>query len=354
MTDVPFAPRIVANLVIRERLPGEEALETVQWQMPDAVFRLFQREARRQKTDLNSLLRDIVCTALTEQAEAVRARNAELDQESRLSSSDAAEPLSIVVLSPPPLSLAEARQTAAEELIDRGWESRGVQRSRLAQKALALWPDGADAYVLLASTAKELEEARHLYEQGLAAGERALGADALQSKRGHFWGWLETRPYMRARHGLAVTLWALGERQTAIDHLWVMLELNPNDNQGMRELLASWLLVIGDDAGVARLLALYPEESSAVWAYTRALQAYRQKGVSTRATALLRKALVVNSHVPAYLLGRKPLPRRLPAFVTHGDASEAASYAVDATEAWRATTGALAWLTLVAYRPRGL
>src|SRR6185312_2026554 len=155
MTDVPFAQRIVATLVIRERQPGEEALETVQWQMPDVVFRLFQREARRQKTDLNSLLRDLICTALTEQAEAVRARTAELDQEAHLSGSDGAEPLS-VVLSRPPLSPAEARQTAAEEIIDRGWDSCGVQRCRLAHKALVLWPDGADAYVLLASTAKEL------------------------------------------------------------------------------------------------------------------------------------------------------------------------------------------------------
>jgi tetratricopeptide (TPR) repeat protein len=354
MTDVPFAQRFVANLVIRERQAGEEELETVQWQMPDAVYRLFQREARRQKTDLNALLRDIICTALTERADAIRAQSTPLDADARLSDSDAAEPLSLAVLTRPPLSLDEARQVTAQNLIDHGWESRGVQRSRLAHKALALWPDRADAYVLLASTAKEPEEARRLYEQGLAAGERALGPEAFVSKRGHFWVWLESRPYMRARHGLAVTLWALGERQPAIDHLWAMLELNPNDNQGMRELLASWLLVVGDDAGVARLLALYPKEGGAVWAYTRALQAFRQKGMSTRATNLLRKALAVNSHVPAYLLGRKPLPRRLPAFVTHGDTSEAIAYAVDALEAWRTNSGALTWLTLVAYRPRGL
>jgi tetratricopeptide (TPR) repeat protein len=217
-----------------------------------------------------------------------------------------------------------------------------------------LWPDGADAYVLLASTAKDLEEARRLYEQRLAADERALGPEEFARKRGAFWGWLETRPYMGARHGLAVTLWALGEHHAAIDQLWAMLDLNSNDNQGMRDLLASWLLAVGDDAGVARLLALYPAESSAVWAYTRALHAYRQKGLTAQTTNLLRKALVVNSHVPAYLLGRTLVPRRLPDVISHGDASEAISYAAEATEAWQATDGALAWLTLIAYRPRGL
>jgi tetratricopeptide (TPR) repeat protein len=299
------------------------------------------------------LLRDIVCTALTEQADALRAQKATGEREARRPATDAAD-MSVVVLTRPPLSLAEARKVSAEEVIDRGWESRGVQRTRLAQKALTLWPDAADAYVLLASTAKDPEEVRRLYEQGMAAGERALGPEEFARKHGAFWGWLETRPYMRARHGLAVTLWALGEHEAAIAHLWAMLELNPNDNQGLRDLLACWLLTVGDDAGVARLLALYPQESSAVWAYTRALHAYRQKGPTAQTTNLLRKALVVNSHVPAYLLGRKPLPRRLPAFISPGEASEAISYAAEATDAWQSQTGAVAWLTLVAYRLRGM
>ena len=68
----PFSQRVRADLVFHERLPGEEALDPVQWQMPDEVFRLFEREARRQHTDLNSLIRDVVCAALTERAEAIK------------------------------------------------------------------------------------------------------------------------------------------------------------------------------------------------------------------------------------------------------------------------------------------
>jgi len=75
----PFSQRIRADLVFHERLPGEEGFDTVQWSMPDEVFRLFAQEARRQKTDLNSLLRDVVCAALTERAESIARLNAELD-----------------------------------------------------------------------------------------------------------------------------------------------------------------------------------------------------------------------------------------------------------------------------------
>lgn len=71
MTRRPFSQRVRADLIFRERLPGEEAFETVQWSMPDTLLRLFQQEARRRHTDLNSLIHDVVCAALTERAEAI-------------------------------------------------------------------------------------------------------------------------------------------------------------------------------------------------------------------------------------------------------------------------------------------
>lgn len=77
----PFTERIIANIVFSERPPESEYMgELVQWQMPEKVYRLFVAEARRRHTDLNSLVRDVVCDALTERAEAIRRINAELDQ----------------------------------------------------------------------------------------------------------------------------------------------------------------------------------------------------------------------------------------------------------------------------------
>ena len=63
----------------------------------------------------------------------------------------------------------------AEDLVYEAWEAAGPQRAVLARKALALWPDCADGYVLLAQAASSLEEARELLERGVAAGERAVG-----------------------------------------------------------------------------------------------------------------------------------------------------------------------------------
>jgi hypothetical protein len=50
----------------------------------------------------------------------------------------------------------------AEDLVYEAWEAAGPRRAVLARKALALWPDCADGYALLAQEASSLEEARAL------------------------------------------------------------------------------------------------------------------------------------------------------------------------------------------------
>lgn len=218
----------------------------------------------------------------------------------------------------------------AQEVVFQALETTGKRREKLARKALSISPDCADAYVLLAEAAKDPEEARRLYEQGVQAGERALGEEVFAQEAGYFWGIIETRPYMRARLGLAEVLWELGEQHTAIDHLQEMRRLNPGDNQGVRYLLATWLLIMKDDTALDRLLAQYPDEWSAFWAYTKALKTFRQKGAKKQANKALQLALDVNHFVPAYLLGFIPLPNELPEYYGIGTEDEAVLYLAEA------------------------
>jgi tetratricopeptide (TPR) repeat protein len=246
------------------------------------------------------------------------------------------------LVAPPATPLEEA-----QELVYQALETTGPRRLRFAREALARSPDCADAYVLLAEASGDPQEARALYEQGVRAGERALGPAPFREDVGHFWGILETRPYMRARHGLAAVLWHLGEREAAIGHVQDLLRLNPGDNQGVRYTLATWLLATGDDAALGDLLGQYPEEGSATWAFTRALAAFRRHGAGGPADAALREALATNPFVPAYLLGLKPLPRRLPAYVGVGAEDEAVAYIAEAAEPWLTSPEALVWLATV-------
>lgn len=149
----------------------------------------------------------------------------------------------VVIASRTKRHASESRHRA-EDLVYEAWEAAGERRAVLARKALALWPDCADANVLLAQAASSLEEARELLERGVAAGERAVGGACLWEDAGDFWLIFETRPSMRALAALAATLWRLGRREEAVEHQRELLRLNPRDNQGLRYRQANWLLAL--------------------------------------------------------------------------------------------------------------
>ncbi|SMB98243.1 ST7 protein [Thermanaeromonas toyohensis ToBE] len=245
-----------------------------------------------------------------------------------------------------PLSRERTPEEKAQDLIYDAWEMEDKKsRIRLAEQALELWPDCADAYVILAEDkAKSLEEAKEFYERGVRAGERSLGPETFEKQAGHFWGIIKTRPYMRARAGLARCLWKLGQRSEAIDHLQDMLRLNPGDNQGLRYELINWLLYEGRDKEARALLNSYKGDPTAFWLYSEALWLFRHEGPSNRANRALKEAMEENDFVPSYLLGKKKLPRHLPEAYVLGEESEAIVYADLALEVWRHTPGAREWL----------
>lgn len=248
---------------------------------------------------------------------------------------------------------AEAALDEAQALIYDAWDATTAKRRiALAKKALATSPLCADAYVLLAEhAARGSDEELDLLRRGVAAGEAALGEAGFAAYAGRFWGFIETRPYMRARHGLAFALWRRGDRDAAIDQLHAMLDLNPNDNQGVRYLLAAWLIEAGRDDDLARLLAAYPNDGMADWAWTQALAAFRRAGDTDESRKLLAEAQEANSHVAPYLLGARPLPTALPPYISAGGEDEAMHYVTAHRAGWTQTQGALDWLRAQAPAP---
>ncbi len=240
---------------------------------------------------------------------------------------------------------AGAVDSRAQDLIYQAFDTVDVERRiQLAQQALAIDPDCADAYVLLGENANSAEEACRLFEQGVAAGERALGQEAFDELEGHFWGVLDTRSYMRARRELADVLWHLGRRAEAVGHYEELLRLNPNDNQGTRYVLLGCLLQSDRDKDAEALLEQFGDDIAAEWTYGRALHAFRREGNTARSRQLLLDAQESNPHVPLLLAGQQPLPSELPDYIQLGEESEAISYVVASLPVWRGTSGAIPWL----------
>ncbi|MBI9039076.1 MAG: tetratricopeptide repeat protein [Bacteroidales bacterium] len=232
----------------------------------------------------------------------------------------------------------------SQDLVYEAYEQPVSKGKKLVKQALELDPNNADAYNYLASIEKDIDKAIIIYEKAVIAGEKSLGKKFFKEEKGHFWGMIETRPYMRAKAGLAECLYAKKEIDKAIEIYEELLELNPNDNQGFRYLLSTLLLSKNDLAKFKSFMENNEEEDCAVWNYNNTLYHFKKSGQTAKNDKELLKAYKSNKHVIDFMLGIKEMPNELPQYIGRGDENEAISYVYDAWSIWINTDGALDWL----------
>jgi tetratricopeptide (TPR) repeat protein len=83
--------------------------------------------------------------------------------------------------------------------------------------------------------------------------EIRLGKDAVKKYKPHFYGFLETRPYMRIRYDIATTYMEMEQFGDAITVFQAMLTLSENDNLGVRYPLLCLHLAQSDLDGANQL-----------------------------------------------------------------------------------------------------
>jgi tetratricopeptide (TPR) repeat protein len=268
--------------------------------------------------------------------EEIKGQNFENDEELN-------EFLNKKLLSPTPKKASKTDKGRAQQLVYEAMEAPMNRRSKLAREALTLDPNCVDAYVILAEDANTDEEAMVLADKGMKAGEKELGKAFFRENIGHFWGLLETRPYMRAKAAYADAIHQLGYTIVAIDEYEQMLELNPNDNQGIRYILFGDYLEEGKLEAAERLLKDY-EEPTANGLYNKLLLELYKNGFSANAAKLLKEAKKANPHVIPFLSGKKRIPMYLPEGYRLGDESEAIIYADEHFQLWNKIEGLQKWL----------
>jgi tetratricopeptide (TPR) repeat protein len=149
---------------------------------------------------------------------------------------------------------------------------------------------------------------------------------------------------MRAKSGVAGCLHAKNRVNATIEVYREMIELNPNDNQGVRYLLATILLSKKDLSDYESFVKKYEGEDSALWHYNNALYHFKKMGKSAKSDGELMKAYKFNPYVMEFMLGLKELPEEMPQFIGRGDENEAVAYIFDAIHTWGKTDGALNWM----------
>lgn len=232
----------------------------------------------------------------------------------------------------------------AMDLIYKAWESDNIEEIiTLAEKAIKLDENCAEAYNLLAEVkAKTPLESLELFAKGIEAGKKSLG-DEFENYKGYFWGYHETRPFMRAMAGYSDVLWHIGERSKSIEILKEMLQLNPNDNQGMRYILITRLLILNRLLESEKLYKDYEDDYSAQWHYSKAYLYFCKRSKQLYADKALKEAMEYNPYVPIYLFGLTEMPEEMPEYTGVGDENEAIAYVDDSLELWANNQKALKW-----------
>lgn len=221
-----------------------------------------------------------------------------------------------------------AEMRLAFELATEAFGSFGRRQIHLARRAVELWPDCLDAWLVLARRALDPESARDLYAKAVAAGERSMPAiekraDPFDEEEQRFFA-----PYCRARSGLARTLWTLGAREEALGHLQWLLAMAPDDRKSAWY-VAHALLGLGRDEEAEEILASYAD-TEPDWLYVRALLAFRREGDSPAARQEMSVALQVDRDLAKQLLGG-----------AQSEEIEDESPDVSFQETWAETPGAL-------------
>lgn len=239
---------------------------------------------------------------------------------------------------------ADAKDEAQQIAFDAMEAESDAQARKLAKRALRLDPDCVDALVVMteldARTPREIIEG---LQKAVTAGQRSLGEKFIRENKGHFWLLIETRPYMRAMAQLAELLRMEGISLDAIKIYERMLDLNPNDNQGVRDPLLGLYLETGDLKGAGSLLKKYKDDGSANFQWALVMERFLA-GDRDGASAALKKARKANRHIEPYLIGQKRLPKELPEMYSPGSEEEAVLCMTYLRRAWAAHREASDWI----------
>jgi tetratricopeptide (TPR) repeat protein len=186
------------------------------------------------------------------------------------------------------------------------------------------------------------DEALEQWTRAAGAGIQALPPEFVFGRDRLEWGWLQNRPFLRAYHGVALALeeeGMLGEAQVIFNNI---LDVNPNDNQGVRMTLARCSFALRRPGDVLRVCERYPEDGPDL-RFGKALALF-QLGQEREAEAAYRIGAQACPHVHQELLKtRHTRPKEThPGYITVGGADEAFAYWEAYGEFWKSTPGALA------------
>lgn len=240
----------------------------------------------------------------------------------------------------------EGRKTAEEkarELVIKALDYPPSTGRKYAHQALELDPGCMEAYEYLGGNERDNMRALVYFLKAIEIGSDKFGGQYLAENKGSFYRIPETRSYMRSMRLYAECLYTLGQVKASIAVMEEMIELNPIDNQGMRDQLLLYLIETNEEEKYLHYDERYKNDYMAFPFYNRCLFMFKKQGDTEESRLHLQKAIAKNKYVPSKLISRIAVSK-VPETYVFGRDSEAEHYAYYAREIWQKTPGAVDWL----------
>ena len=228
------------------------------------------------------------------------------------------------------------------EYLDTGSPAKA---KKTLNKVLASAPTHIDALhhlAIILDTEGNENEARELWSKGAGIGRNALPKKFKKGDKLE-WGWLENRPFLRCLEGFGLALLAEDKTDEALSIFEEIISYNPNDNQGIREMLVELYLDKGCYDDVIKFCKRYLGDMLAGTSYGYPLALFK-KGQRKKADNELKKAIKDMSKVADELLKKKHRRPKtdMPGYISMGGWDQAYEYWEHFGDYW--DEEALEWL----------
>jgi len=212
------------------------------------------------------------------------------------------------------------------ELLEYGKISQAEKLLRDVTHKTPLHIDAMHHLAIILDGKGKSEEARQLWIKGVEIGRSAFPRKFISGDRLE-WDWLENRPFLRCLHSLGTATLSNGDIQKAVGIFEELLSYNPNDNQGVRELLLEIYLEKKELKKAYNLCKKYPNDTLAgLWfGYPLVLFGFGKK---EQASKNLNKVLKESPKIAKELLKKshKKPKSEMPGYISVGGWDEAYDY----------------------------
>ena len=186
----------------------------------------------------------------------------------------------------------------SDDLLEEAYNTTSKTKAiKLAKQALEIYPDNIDAECFIAEFEENQIKKLSKMEVIIEKAKIILEKDNVFEREniGHFWGIIETRPYMRARNRKITILMDLGRYTEAIKECEEMLNLCENDNLGIRYTLMGLYCILEKFEECEKLYKKF-NEYSAFMLFPMAIT-YFKKGDYKKSKKFLKDVQEVNSNI---------------------------------------------------------